>query len=612
LNGAVTCQVVFAPAGIDASEPAVSSSVGPPSISIRAVPSRTRTVSRPGVVYSIGALGGEMRRWLSVAALVTVVVLVASACGGDDGGKEPGPSGGAGIVEGGVLRIGDTGSIDALNPFVSFNQDPVNVYQSIYPYLAMYDENLEFTGDFATTWDTSEDGLTWTFHTVPDAKWSDGQPLTAEDAAYTLNLIMKYQDGPTGNAAAYVAHITSAEATDPNTLVLQYYTPVGDVLSKMNHVPILPEHIWSQHEGNDGKDLKAFDNAPPIVSGGPFMLTEYVKRDFAKLDANPNYYGPKPHIDGYGVKFYTNPDAMVQALLNGEIDSIHATPPNAIETLQANPNVQIVTAPGVTEDDFIFNSNPDKTQNLELLDVKLREAFAHAIDKQQIVDVVRGGYAEPATTIIPPSTGIWNNSDIESETYDPDLANQMLDDLGYEMGPDGIRVADGHPMEYTVLLPNDVEGIEREFQIVQASLADVGVKLNERLEDSTAVWNEMIANDYTDWDLAMWYWIALIDPDFMLAAMTTDQWYGWSDSAYTNPEYDELYDQQSTTLDQDARKEIVWQMQEILYRDKPYIMLDYREVVETWSDKWAGWVMSPQGSWNQLSKATWHNVHMVG
>ncbi len=550
-----------------------------------------------------------MRRWVRLGAVVSAVVLTAAACTGG-GGEKATPSGG--IVEGGVLRIGDTGSIDALNPFVSFNQAPVNAYQSIYPYLVQYDENLEFTGDFATGWDTSDDGLTWTFHTAPNAKWSDGQPLTAEDAAYTFNLIMTYQDGPTGNAGAYVAHIGSAEATDANTLVLQYDQPVGHVLGNLNHVPILPEHIWSQHEGNDGKDLKAFDNAPPIVSGGPFILTEYQKRDFAKFEANPNYYGPKPHIDGYGVKFYTNPDAMVQALLNGEIDSIHAVPPNAIEALQADPSIEIVTTPGVTEDDFIFNSNPDKANNLELLDPTLREAFAHAIDKQQIVDVVRGGYAEPATTIIPPSTGIWHNSDIQSETYDPDLANQMLDELGYAMGPDGVRIANGHPMEYEVLLPNDVEGIEREFQIVQASLEQVGVKLNERLQDSTAVWNEMIEDDYKNWDLAMWYWIALVDPDFMLAAMTTDQWFGWSDSAYTNPEYDALYDQQSTTLDEDQRREIVWQMQQILFDDKPYIMLDYREVVEAWSKDWAGYVLSPQGSWNQLSKATWANVHRVG
>jgi len=551
-----------------------------------------------------------MRRWIRLGAVVSAVALVAAACQGG-GGEKATPSGGK-VLEGGVLRIGSTGSIDSLNPFVYFNQDPVNIFQSIYPYLVQYDEKLDFTGDFATTWESSDDGLTWTFHTVPGAKWSDGQPLTAEDVAYTFNLIIKYADGPTGNSAAYVAHMTSAEATDPNTVVLNYEEPVGHVLGNLNHLPILPEHIWSQHEGNNGKDLKTFDNAPPIVSGGPFVLTDYQKRDFAKLEANPNYYGPKPHIDGYGIKYFTNTDAMVQALLNGEIDNIHAVPPNAIEKLKANPNVTIITGPGVTEDDFIFNSNPNKTQNLELLDPKLREAFAAAIDKQQIVDVVRGGYAEPASTIIPPATGTWHNSDIQPETYDVALANRILDDLGYKKGPDGIRVANGHKMEYQVLLPNDVEGIEREFQIVQANLEQIGVKLNERLEDSTAVWNEMTANDYKDWDLSMWYWIALIDPDFMLAALTTDQWFSWSDSAYTNPEYDRLYNQQSTTLDQQKRQQIAWQMQQILFDDKPYIMLDYRDVVEAWSTGWAGYVMSPQGTWNQLSKATWASVHRVG
>jgi len=187
----------------------------------------------------------------------------------------------------------------------------------------------------------------------------------------------------------------------------------------------------------------------------------------------------------------------------------------------------------------------------------------------------------------------------------------MLDELGYLRGPDGIRVANGHPMEYDVLLPNDVEGIEREFQIIQANLEEVGVRLNARLEDSTAVWNEMTENDYKDWDLAIWYWVPLIDPDFMLAALTTDQWFGWSDTAYTNPEYDALYAKQKRTLDVEERRKIVWEMQQIVFDDKPYIMLDYRDVVEAWSPKWDGFWVSPQGTWNQLSKVTWHEVHQV-
>jgi len=547
---------------------------------------------------------------MRLAATVLALGLLAAACGGGGGGGAS-PTG-AKVVEGGILRIASASTIDSLNPFVAFNQDAYNTFVDIYPFLVEYDENLEFKGDFATSWEASPDGLTWTFHTVPDAKWSDGQPLTAEDVAYTFNTIIKYAKGPTGNSAQYVAHMTGAEAPDPNTVVVHYEKPVGNVLAQLQLVPILPEHVWSQHEGNNGKDLKTFDNAPPVVSGGPFILTDYQKRDFAKFAVNPNWYGPKPHIDGFGIKFFTNTDAEVQALLNGEIDMISAVPPNAIEKLKANPNLTVVTGPGVTEDDFIFNSNPKKLDNPELLDPKVREAFAHAIDKQQIVDVVRGGYAEVATTFIPPATGKWHNADIQTEGYDIALANQILDGLGYKRGPDGIRVANGHPMEYDVLLPNDVEGIEREFQIVQAGLEQVGVKLNERLEDSTAVWNQMTENDYKNWDLSMWDWVPLIDPDFMLSVLTTKQWFGWSDQAYTNPAYDKLYEQQGVTVDQEKRRQIVWQMQQMVFDDKPYIMLDYRDVVEAWSKKWEGYVMSPQGTWNSLSKATFLGVHQVG
>lgn len=555
-----------------------------------------------------------MLRWIRLGAVVSAIALSAVACGGGGGGGGQASSSGGKIVEGGILRIGDPGTIDSLNPFVAFNQDAFNTFFSIYPYLVQYDQNLEFAPDFATSWETSSDGLTWTFHTVPDAKWSDGQPLTAEDVAYTYNLIIKYAKGPTGNSAQYVAHMTSAEATDANTVVLHYKEPVGNVLSQLEQIPILPQHIWSQHEGNDGKDLKTFDNAPPIVSGGPFTLTDYSKRDFAKFATNPNYYGPKPHIDGYGIKFFTNTDAMVQALLNNEIDMIYQTPPNAIEKLQANPNVTIAEGPGVTEDDFIFNSNPNKPNNPELLDPQVRLAFAEAIDKQQIVNVVRGGHAEPATTFIPPATGKWHNSDIQTEGYDINAANQILDGLGYKRGSDGIRVANGHPMAYDVITPNDVEGIDREFQIIQAGLQQIGVKVSQKSLDPTAAWNAIIAPNgkYEQFDLAIWDWIPLIDPDFMLSVLTTGQWNSWSDSAYSNPEYDKLYDQQGVTVDPKKRQDIVWQMQQMVFNDKPYIMLDYRNVIEAWSNKWAGYVMSPQGTWNSLSKATWAGVHQVG
>src|SRR5205823_1027677 len=122
------------------------------------------------------------------------VVMVAAACGGK-GGSVTTTSGGA-IKEGGTLRLGTSSGIDSLNPYVAFQQDAYSTFEYIYPVMVEYDAALDIVPSFAKSWETSGDGLTWTFHTVPNARWSDGQPLTAEDLAWDITTDLKYAKGP--------------------------------------------------------------------------------------------------------------------------------------------------------------------------------------------------------------------------------------------------------------------------------------------------------------------------------------------------------------------------------------------------------------------------------
>src|SRR5260370_32086736 len=118
--------------------------------------------------------------------------------------------------------------------------------------LVQYSPKLQWAPDFARSWQVSPDGKTWTFHTQPNAKWSDGKPLTAADAAWTLNTIIKFQAGGTANSAGYVAHKKSAAAPNATTLVLIYSRPVGNVLAQMQQTAILPEHILAQYATRPG------------------------------------------------------------------------------------------------------------------------------------------------------------------------------------------------------------------------------------------------------------------------------------------------------------------------------------------------------------------------
>jgi peptide/nickel transport system substrate-binding protein len=545
---------------------------------------------------------------------LVALALVSAACSGG-GSKDTPPSGQTGqtVKEGGTLRLATNSSIDSLNPFVAFNQDAYTTFEYIYPLLVQYDENLQFVPDFATSWETSPDGLTWTFHTVADARWSDGQPLTANDASWTINTDVKYRKGAAANASGLIAHITGAEAPDPNTLVVHYEKAVGNVLSQFQQLAILPQHVWSKYDTNGGKDLKSFDNAAPIVSGGPFILKEFRKDEIALFAKNPTFYGAKPHIDGFGLRIFSNDDAMVSAFKSGELDALESVPATSVKTLQ-DGGFKVGIVPSVEENDFIINSNPKKPNNRELLDLKVKEAFAHAIDRQQIVDVVWLGHAESAASFIAPATGDWVNPNLQPEEFNLDTANGLLDGAGFLKGPDGIRVANGHPMSYEVIVPNDLSGVDRTFQIIQADFAKIGVKLTQKALDSSAAFDAICGKDctaYDSFDLAMWDWVGLIDPDFMLSVLTCDQYGGWSDSGYCDPQYDQMYQDQGVATNADERKQIVWRMQEKVFNDRPYIMLNYLDWRYAHTDKWDGFVSSPQGVFNSLSKQSMTEVHQV-
>lgn len=548
------------------------------------------------------------------AAVAACVALLAAACSSDSGGGS-----GASAQSGGILKIGTNSNIDSLNPFVAFQQDAYTLFEQMYPYLIQYDtKQLEFAPDLAQSWQESSDGRIWTFHTTPGAKWSDGQPLTADDAAWTFNTIMKFGDGPTANLIGDFAHVKSVEAPDDNTLIINYAQPVSNVLSNLQQVPILPRHVWEQYATGDGKGLRTFPNTPsgdtPVVSGGPFTLVEYQKDQDAILKANPNFYGPKALIEGFGLTYFSNEDAEIQALKTGDIDATENIPTTAVKTLQADSTINVFTGPGLAFRDFIINSSPKKTTNLELQDPKVRMAMEYAIDRNQIVQTAWLGFAAPGSTIVPPSTPAWHDDQIQGLPYSTQKANDLLDRAGYPMGPDGVRMANGHPMSYQVLFAHDETGEgDRAFSIIQSGFKQIGIDIQQRSMDNSALNNAILDPDgnYSQFDLAMWDWYPLVDPDFILSVMTKAQWGGWSDSGYDNPAYDKLYAKQGVAIKAADRKAIVDQMQQMIFDDRPYIVLNYNETLNAWNKRWAGFVESVQGWFNPLSKESLEQIHQA-
>jgi peptide/nickel transport system substrate-binding protein len=275
----------------------------------------------------------------------------------------------------------------------------------------------------------------------------------------------------------------------------------------------------------------------------------------------------------------------------------------------------VTTQPSISFKDFIINTNPRKTAHRELLNPLVRQALDYATNRAHIIRTAWLGYAQPGTTIIAPADGQWHDPAIKPLPFNLAKANQLLNQAGYKMGPNGVRIAGGHPMSYNVIFPPDERGSgDRTFQILQNDWKKIGIVITQQNLDDAAAFNAISAphNKYLSFDMAMWDWVPPVDPDFMLSVLTCGQYGNWSDSGYCNPAYDRMYAQQSILIHAAQRRALIWRMQQMIYNARPYLVLVYPDVIEAHSRHWAGFVPAPvMGSVNSLSTQTLLQVHRV-
>ncbi len=572
------------------------------------------------------------KRALLVIAVLALLVAV-PACGGDgDSAEDTGTGKTDGTpVKGGILRVGSVNYIDSLNPFNYIESQAYQAMLMIYPQLVQYaqgDDGLVIEGDWAASWETSPDGKDWTFTLKPGGKWSDGKPLTANDAAWTINTIIEYAAGPTAVAAPALGHVASAEATDENTLVIHYDAPVGNVLAQLEQLFIVPQHVWEPLVGANGKNLKTFhpEQNLPVVSAGAYTIKEYEKKGTTVFIPWEGYYEKASNAEAVTLTYFTNSDSMISELRQGNLDWVDQVPFNAVKVLEEDDNLVVNKVPGAETTNITWNSNPRKPKNRELLDPQVKKALSMCVDRERIIEVVFNGYASLVESLVGHIAGEMENPNLGPLEYDCEAGNQMLDDLGYERGSDGTRIApattgeyaqEAHPMEYEIITPTSTDfNVDRSFEIVQEGFAEAGVKVTQKVGgDTTASYaletdencDGEASTGYATFDIAMWDWVGYIDPDFMLSVVTKGQWCSWSDTGWDNPEYDEMYLRQGTLVDPEERKQLVWEMQQMIYDNFVYTQLTNHEYIDAHSDKWAG----IQTDLNAYSKEYWTSPYMV-
>ena len=495
---------------------------------------------------------------------------------------------------------------DSLNPFNARYSSSFTAITLMYPNLVEFSSTLEAIPDLADSWESSADGLTWTFKLHPGAVWTDGEPITAADVVFTIETVLKYKDDASAYLNTFIPVVTGATAVDDATVQLTLSAPSATLLSDMYMVPILPEHVWAPLATGDGSKLKTPTNDPAkedVVVAGPFIIEKLDLKGTSIYKRVDTFYGTKPLITGYGFQLFTNADAAVQGLKTDQIDAAYFLPASSATAFQEGTGFAVQ---GFGQLPWFLAPNCSKnyTAHPEMQDPKVRQAFSLAIDRQPLIDSVNRGFA---------ATGGWPLLDAYVPQYlsqpmtvpaqDVAAANQLLDDLGYAKGGDGIRVADGVKMSYDILVYAPFRATDgRSADLIRQDFAAIGVEAKPKLLDDpyTAMWG----NDYTDYAFLLTGWGVSPDPAGMLILSTSALLGSSNPTGYSDPTYDKLYDEQAAELDAAKRKAIIDEMAGMLQDQQVYVPLYSGQVITAWSDKWTGVqdAGSPLGFYMPLNK----------
>lgn len=539
----------------------------------------------------------KLSRWLLLVLMITTASATILALANLSAAQSPSP---ASTV---TLRVGLLGDVDSLNPFASLGSSVAQeVFNLNYDRLVGYDAaTMEPKPALATDWTHSDDGRTWTFQLRRGVTWQDGEPFTASDVAWTYNFIIKNH---AVRFTSYTKSISRVVVVDEYTVQFICTEPKADMLGML--VPILPEHIWAGLSPDEAQ--RDFPNEPPVIGTGPFQVVEWKKGEYTRLVANENYWGGAPKVDQVLLKVYQNATTMAWDLKKKAVDVAVQIPVAQFKELKGTTGVSTIEANqgAYTFLDFNCFPAPDSLGAAAGRDIRFRQAMNWAVNKDEIISVAFSGYGEPATTNL--AAGYWGFpwhwSPTSDQAYGFDLAKarELLAAAGYK-DTDGDSLVNDPQTGGNVVLRLNYPNMYPEYAIAAKQIAgwfgEVGVKVKVQPLDVGALLGKLYNMNKAgklapDFDLLIWNWAAAPDPQMDLSNLTASQIGGFNDAGWINPEYEKLFLQESSLLEREARKDVVWQMQELAYQETPMIVLVYRQIPEAYnSADWSGWVRSP-------------------
>jgi peptide/nickel transport system substrate-binding protein len=503
------------------------------------------------------------------------LLLLAAALAGCGSGVDSALDASA-AARGGKPAYGDTliqaigGNVSGLIPNINGDKASHDATSLIYNGLVTYDKDTNIVPDLAESWTLSPNCLDLTLKLRDGVRWHDGHPFTADDVVFTYKL-MVHPKTPSPYKDDFDA-VASVEAVDARTVHVRYREPFAQALISWGQT-MLPKHLLERYM-LEGKLRESPQNFSAPVGTGPFRFREIRSGEKIVVVANPDYYAGPPYISRVVYRIIPSQATIFLELKAKGIDSA------SLSALQYKRQTDY-PAFRKAYNKFRYAANVYTYLGLNhkdprFADKRVRQAFAYAINKRDLIDGVRLGLATEATGPYKPGTWVYNPN-VRRYPYDPARARALLAEAGWtKTNADGLLVKDGHPFTFELLTSQGSDEARKITEVIQAQLREVGVGVEIRVLEWAAFLKEHIKK--RRFEAAAMAWGIGAD---------ADQYNIWHSSktgpddfnfvSYANPEVDELLERGRRTCVQSERKRAYDRMQEILAEEQPLIFLYFRD-----------------------------------
>jgi peptide/nickel transport system substrate-binding protein len=498
----------------------------------------------------------------AMAVFMAAFSLLLTACTG--GSSNPTPSESAGPVQrGGNLRFAQVTQAPSLNPTTSFLSEAIWAELLIFDRLYIPSaDGKSLVPSLAESYDVSSDNLTWTFHLRSGVKFSNGQPLTADDVAFSL------EQNRASNAWGFInAEWESIEAPDASTVVIQTRKPWAPLLADL---ALFANAVYPADYAGESKD-EFFHDHP--IGSGPFMLSKWVKGDYLEFKRNPYYWQEgKPYLDTITFQNVPDQNTRILQLKGGQTDLIASPAWSTVSDLQSTPGVQAGIYPSNKTDLLYLN-----TERAPFQDPSVRQAIAYAIDREAIIKAILFGHGEPANSFIAPSIPYYSEGN-PGPLYDVEKAKQLMAQSSFPNGFSTSLLVITGPVPTTV------------GQVIQDNLKAIGIDVKIVAQDQNAAFANLSSHNY---DMMQWDWTSDIpDPDELVGGYvdTDGQW-----TSLVNPKTRVWNSAAEQSFDTTQRASLYEKIQAQVAVDSSVIALFYSPYLYAYSDKVHGFTVYPTG-----------------